>query len=46
VVKSMRYTRKIGEGILAGQNGKEKRQIKTGKDFLAAENWKFDSNGF
>jgi hypothetical protein len=36
--------RKIGEGILVGQN--EKKEIKIGKDFLATKNWKFDSNGF
>ncbi len=25
---------------------KRKKEIKIGKDFWAAENWKFDSNGF
>jgi hypothetical protein len=30
----------------AGQNGKEKKEIKTGKDFYASKNCKFDSNGF
>jgi hypothetical protein len=43
---SMRWTRKIGEGILTRQNKKRKKKIKTWKDFWAAENWKFDSNGF
>jgi hypothetical protein len=37
--------RKIGEGILAGQNGKGKKEIKTGIKF-AAKNWKFNSNVF
>jgi hypothetical protein len=34
---SMRLARKIREGILADQNGKEKK-IKTGKNFWVAEN--------
>jgi hypothetical protein len=38
MVKSMRWTGKIGEEILVGQNKKEKREIKTGNDFLADEN--------
>jgi hypothetical protein len=33
----MRWARKI-EGILVGQNVKEKKEIKTWKDFRAPEN--------
>jgi hypothetical protein len=29
-----------------GPKQKRKKEIKTGKDFLAAKNLKFDSNGF
>jgi hypothetical protein len=36
MTESMRWSKKIGEGILAGQN--EKKEIKIGKDFWAAEN--------
>jgi hypothetical protein len=38
----------IGEEILMGQSRKEKKKKrkKIGKDFLAAKNLKFDSNGF
>jgi hypothetical protein len=46
MVESMRWARKIGEEILADQNRKEKKEIKTRRDFLAAKNWKFDSNDF
>jgi hypothetical protein len=42
MVESMRWDRKIGEGILVGQNRKNKK----GKNFWATKNWKFDSNGF
>jgi hypothetical protein len=45
MVESMRWARKIG-GLLAGQNGKGKKEIKIENDFWAAENWKFDSNVF
>jgi hypothetical protein len=46
MAESMRWAKKIGEGILVGQNRKEKKEIKIWKDFWAAENWKFDLNGF
>jgi hypothetical protein len=46
MVESMRWVRKIEEGLLAGQNGKGNKEIKIGNDFWAAENWKFDSNIF
>jgi hypothetical protein len=46
MVESMRWARKIGEGILVGQYRKEKKEIETGKDFLAAKDLKFDSNCF
>jgi hypothetical protein len=42
----MRCARKIGERILAGQNRKEKKEIKIGKDFWAAKNLIFNSNDF
>jgi hypothetical protein len=38
----MIWVRKIGEGIQSGQNRKEKKEIKTWKDFWTAKNWKFD----
>jgi hypothetical protein len=45
MAKSMRWARKIREGILVGQN--KKKEIKTGKDFLGCNFFlKFDSNGF
>jgi hypothetical protein len=37
ITNCMRCNRKIGEGILAGQNRKGKRKIKTGKDFWLLE---------
>jgi hypothetical protein len=37
ITNCMRCNKKIGEGILAGQNRKEKRKIKTGKDFWLLE---------
>jgi hypothetical protein len=45
MTESMRWTRKIGEGIL-GPKQKRKKEIKTGKDFWATKNLKFDSNDF
>jgi hypothetical protein len=38
MVVSMRWIRKVEEGILVGQNGKENKKIKTGMDFWTAEN--------
>jgi hypothetical protein len=31
---------------IGGSKRKRKKEIKIGKNFWAAENWKFDSNGF
>jgi hypothetical protein len=44
MAESMRWVRKIEEGILMGQN--EKKEIKIWKDFWASGNWNFDSNSF
>jgi hypothetical protein len=48
MAETMRWPRMIGEEILMGQSRKEKKKKrkKIGKDFLAAKNLKFDSNGF
>jgi hypothetical protein len=43
MVESMRWARKISEGIPVSQNG---MKIQIEKHFCVAENWKFDSNGF
>jgi hypothetical protein len=36
MARSMQWARKIGEGILEGQN--KKKEIKTGKNFCIVEN--------
>jgi hypothetical protein len=46
MTESMRWDRKIGEEILQAKMEKKKKEIKTGKDFYASKNCKFDSNGF
>jgi hypothetical protein len=46
LTESMRWARKIGEGILMGQNRNEKKRNKTGKDFWTAKNSNFDSIDF
>jgi hypothetical protein len=45
MVESVRWDGKIGEVILAAKM-ERKKEIKTGKDFWATENCKFDSNDF
>jgi hypothetical protein len=45
MAESIKWARKIGEGILVDQNEKEKKEIKIGK-IWTIENRKFDSNGF
>jgi hypothetical protein len=43
MAESMRWARKISEGIPVSQNG---MKIQIEKHFCVAKNWKFDSNGF